>query len=274
MSLGQSNVTRRFVRAVGPLVDFIYPPRCPSCGDAIGEHGGLCGNCWAELSIPAEPWCTLCQRPFGAEGPQGAAQCAPCLAKPPRHSGIYAATLYSPVSRKLLLAFKHGRRIAMAPMLARIMATRLPIDAEGYVIVPVPLHRWRLWKRGFNQSALLAQELARYGKGSLAVDLLTRRKPTPSLGGLGNKARRRALSGAIAIDPVRVQEIAGRDILLVDDVVTSGATSNACVATLLKAGARSVRIVCFARVLDEALDTVRTRPQKQTPETTGVPGAA
>ena len=254
--------------ALEPLLDFMFPPRCPSCGAAIGRHGGLCAECWAGLAIPAEPWCAACQRPFGESGPAEAAICAPCLAHPPRHAGIFAATLYTPVSRKLVLAFKHGRRIAMAPMLARLIAARLPDDGGDRLIVPAPLHRWRLWARGYNQAALLGRELEKLGKGRLLVDGLERRRRTPPLGGLGAKARRRALWGAIAARESAKPAIEGRHILLVDDVLTSGATSEACVRALRRAGARSVRIACFARVLDEALDHTN-----ETPGTMTVPGA-
>lgn len=255
--------------ALEPVLDFVFPPRCPSCGAGVGRHGGLCAECWAGLAIPAEPWCALCQRPFGEGGPGPdemgrRAICAPCLAKPPRHDGIYAATLYTPVSRKLVLAFKHGRRIAMAPMLARLIAARLPEDdgnnGAERLIVPVPLHRWRLWGRGYNQAALLGRELDRLGKGTLLVDALERRKRTPTLGGLGARARRRVLAGAITVSETAKPKLSGRHILLVDDVLTSGATSGACVHVLRQAGARTVRIACFARVLGEALAHTNETP--------------
>jgi ComF family protein len=253
-------MTSAFAAAIEPVVDFVFPPRCPACGSGVGRHGGLCAECWAGLAIPAEPWCAACQRPFGDNGPGEGAICAPCLAHPPRHAGIYTATLYTPVSRKLVLAFKHGRRIAMAPMLARLIAARLPGDNAEQLIVPVPLHRWRLWTRGYNQAALLGRELERLGKGEMLVDALERRKRTPSLGGLGAKARRRALAGAIAVRDGHQPRLAGRDVLLVDDVLTSGATTDACVRALRKAGARSVRIACFARVLDETLAATNETP--------------
>lgn len=262
-------MTARLADALEPVLDFVFPPRCLACGAAVGRQGGLCGECWAGLAIPGEPCCAACQRPFDGENRGGDALCGPCLAAPPRHAGIHAATLYTPVSRKLILAFKHGRRIAMAPTLARLIAARLPAADADRLIVPVPLHRWRLWQRGYNQAALLARELAALGHGRLLVDGLTRTRRTPSLGGLGKAARRKVLRGAIAVPPARAQTIRGRDILLVDDVLTSGATSDACIMALKRAGARSVRIACFARVLDEALP----HAQSETPGAEA-PGAA
>lgn len=254
---GASNSRRqmRVAAALAPLVDLVFPPRCPLCGAALAGQGGLCADCWSGLAIPGEPCCTACQRPFGEGSPDGMV-CGPCLANPPKHDGIAAATLYTEGSRKLVLAFKHGRRIALAPLLARLMAAKLPMVGPDWLIVPVPLHRWRLWRRGFNQSALLGGELARATGAALVVDGLLRRKATPMLGGLGRAARMRALSGAIAVHPKRSSLFAGKSILLVDDVLTSGSTSEACVKALKRTGAKQVVIGCFARVLDEALDLV------------------
>ncbi len=239
--------------ALAPVVDLVFPPRCPLCGAALAAQDGLCAACWAELRIPGEPSCAKCQRPFGEGVAQGSV-CAPCLADPPRHDGIAAGTLYTAESRKLVLAFKHGHRIALAPMLARLIAARLAERVgPDWLFVPVPLHRWRIWQRGYNQAALLAGELARMRGGQLVVDGLLRQKRTPSLGGLGKAARARALSGAIAINPARADAIKGGRVVLVDDVLTSGATSDACVSALKRAGAAEVVVACFARVLDEAL---------------------
>jgi len=243
----------KLAEAFAPLVDLVYPPRCPSCGEGIAAQDGLCASCWGELAFPGEPACASCQRPFGAGTVSEGSICAPCLADPPRHDGIAAGTLYNEGSRKLVLAFKHGKRIALAPMLATIAAARLP-DLEGaWLVVPVPLHPWRLWRRGFNQSALLAREVARLREQEVLVDGLVRRKPTPTLGGLGRIARARALSGAIAANPKRAARLKGANVVLVDDVMTSGATTDACVAALKRAGAGRVVVACFARVLDEAL---------------------
>jgi ComF family protein len=238
------------MQALAPVVDLVFPPRCPLCGEGLTAQPGLCAACWNELVIPGEPACALCQRPFG-DSVSAASVCAPCLAAPPRHDGVAAGTLYNDTSRRLVLAFKHGGRIALAPMLARLISARLPFVDGEWLVVPVPLHRWRLWRRGFNQAALLGREIARQRGAELVVDALHRRKATPVLGGLGRKARSRALAGAIAVELRRQTKVSGRKIVLVDDVLTSGATSDACVSALKRAGAEKVVIACFARVLEE-----------------------
>ena len=243
------NVAREIRASLAPLVDLVYPPRCPACGEATADPGGLCAACWSALEAPGEPACVAC----GQELPAGAARetpCGRCLAAPPQHAGIVAPFLYNDASRALVLAVKHGGKIALARLMGRMMAARLddPHPGDETVLVPVPLHRLRLWERGYNQAALLARELADHGKGELCVDALIRRKRTPSLGGLGREARREALAGAIIVRESRRARLKGRDVLLVDDVYTSGATSSACVAALIGGGARSVRVVCFARV--------------------------
>lgn len=235
-----------------PVIDLIFPPRCPLCGAGLSAQSGLCASCWGELVIPGEPSCRLCSRPF-EDSVAHDSICAPCMGDPPRHDGIAAGTLYNDASSRIVLAFKYGKRIALAPMMARLIAQKLSFVDESWLVVPVPLHRWRLWKRGFNQAALLAREIARLRKAELAVDALSRTKATPVLGELGRKARARALSGAIGLHPQRSATLHGAQVVLVDDVLTSGATSSACVSVLKRAGAKRVVIACFARVPDEAL---------------------
>lgn len=238
---------------LAPVVDLVFPPRCPLCGAGLAAQTGLCGECWAGLAVPGEPSCATCQRPLEA-GTTVGTLCAPCLAQRPRHDGIAAGTLYNETSRRLVLALKHGHRIALAPLLARLIAAQLPDEVgPGWLVVPVPLHRWRLWSRGFNQSALLARELAQRSGAELVVDGLIRTKRTPPLGGLGRNARSRVLAGAIQVNPRRGDRLRGAKVLLVDDVLTSGATSDACIRGLKRDGADQVVLACFARVLDEAL---------------------
>ena len=238
---------------LAPIVDLVFPPRCPLCGAGLAAQTGLCGACWAGLAVPGEPSCATCQRPLEA-GTSAGTLCAPCLADPPRHNGIAAGTLYNETSRRLILALKHGHRIALAPLLGRLIAAQLPGEVgQGWLVVPVPLHRWRLWSRGFNQSALLARELAQRSGAELVVDGLVRTKRTPPLGGLGRNARARVLAGAIQVNPRRAGQLRGAKVLLVDDVLTSGATSGACIRGLKRAGTDQIVLACFARVLDEAL---------------------
>ena len=250
-SVASTSIMRVPLSVLNPLIDFVFPPRCPLCGAGVTVQPGLCTTCWGELAIPGEPCCARCSRPFHDNVVDGST-CAPCLADPPRHAGIAAATLYNDASRKLVLAFKHGSRLGPGALMANLMAAKLAMMDEGdWVVVPVPLHRWRLWRRGYNQAAVLARQIVRIKGGRLIVDALVRRKPTASLGGLGRRARLRELRGAIGLSG-NAADVAGRNVLLVDDVLTSGATSDACVRVLLRAGASKVVVACFARVIDEA----------------------
>ena len=254
--------------AFAPLVDLIYPPRCPLCGEGIGAQTGMCAPCWSEIVMPPDPACRFCQGPLSMDddadegGDEYAADdgderappiCSSCRYDPPIHDGITAATLYTQASRRLVVSFKHGRKIGLAPLLARLIAARLPDLTGPWLVIPVPLHRWRLWQRGFNQSALIAKEIARIRGYSGLVDGLVRRKNTASLSQsrLGRAERARLMADAIAVNPARAAAIADAQVLLVDDVLTSGATTDACCTALRAAGARTVRIACFARVPDE-----------------------
>lgn len=152
------------------------------------------------------------------------------------------------------MAFKHGRKIALSHHLAQLMAAKIPeSENTSPLLIPVPLHRWRLWRRGYNQSVLLALELEKLGKGKALVNGLIRSRHTPMLGGMRKSERKRALSGAIRVSNKAKAKIRGQAVILIDDVLTSGATSDACTKILLRAGARSVSIACFARVMNEAL---------------------
>lgn len=221
------------------------PPRCPACGLPVAEDHRFCPACWGELRFLGPPWCARCCAPFAYDVGPGAT-CASCARSPPRHDGVRAAVAYGDAARKLALGLKYGGRTGLAETMARPMARLLPDGAE--LLVPVPLHRWRLWRRGYNQAALIARAIGRIGGVPVAVDALTRTRRTPVLRGMGRRERRAAVARAfVTRDDAQVR---GCAVVLVDDVHTSGATADACTAALLKAGARSVTVLCWARVID------------------------
>ena len=195
----------------------------------------------------APPWCATCNLPFDHDRGPGA-QCGQCLAQAPAHDGVRAAVAYGPAARTLALKLKYGGRTAYAATAARLMARVMPEGTE--LLVPVPLHRWRIWGRGFNQAALIANELSRRAAVPARPDLLCRIKATPVLRGLGARGRAKAMAGAFAIAPGAREAVAGRAVVLVDDIHTSGATTDACARVLKRAGAAKVTILCWARVID------------------------
>lgn len=228
------------------IADTALPARCPGCGAVTREDHRFCADCWGALRFLGEPCCAACNLPFTFNRGRGA-RCAECLADPPRHGGIRAAVAYGDIARDLVLRLKYGGRMAYADTAARHMARLVTPDID--LLVPVPLHRWRIWSRGYNQSALLAQALGRLTATPCDLSAIDRIKPTPPLGGLNRRERARAVAAAFRIRPDHAAQVAGKTIGLVDDVHTSGATSNACVHQLLSAGAARIIILCWARVL-------------------------
>lgn len=233
------------------VVDYALPPRCAGCGEPVAEDHRFCAPCWSGFRFLGPPWCATCRVPFAFDrGP--AARCATCLASPPPHAGVYAAVTYGETAASLAVRLKHGGRIALAETMARPMARWVPAEAE--LLVPVPLHRWRLWRRGFNQAALIADALSRRTGVPRDHRSLTRERQTRLLRGLGRGARARAVAGAFVVPAARRDAVRGRRIVLVDDVYTTGATAHACARALRRAGAASVTILCWARVLPEVAD--------------------
>lgn len=226
------------------VVSLALPPRCPGCGVPVGQDHRFCAGCWAGLRFIGPPWCAGCNMPFDYDrGP--VAWCAACLADPPRHAGVRAAVAYGTVARRLALRLKYGGRMSIATTMAQAMARHVPEDAD--LLVPVPLHRWRLWRRGYNQAGLIAAALGRRTGLPIEVHALVRTRRTVPLRGMGPRQRAAVVRGAFAV--TRPAAIRGRRAVLVDDVHTSGATADACARALLAAGARSVTILCWARVI-------------------------
>jgi ComF family protein len=176
------------------------------------------------------------------------------MAYPPDFDRLRAAVAYGEIARKVALKLKYSGRPAVAETLAFFMQRHLAGEEADALLVPVPLHRWRIWKRGYNQAALIASALGRRTGRRAELDLLKRTKATPVLRGLGKRERALAVRGAFAVSPADRPFIAGKTIVLVDDVYTSGATANACARALRKDGAARVNILCWARVIAAADD--------------------
>lgn len=228
------------------LLDALMPPQCLACNAVVSAPGNLCPDCFSQFNFVTPPVCSACGVPLEVHADDGLL-CGVCLRDPPVFTQARAVFLYETVSRPLVLKLKHGDRTDAAVHLARwMMRSGADLIERCDMIVPVPLHRWRLFMRMYNQSALLANALGKLTGVSIAPDVLTRTKATRSQGGLDRKARRRNVGRAFSIrNEAMVKE---KRVLLIDDVLTTGATANACAHVLLKAGAARVDVLVLARV--------------------------
>ncbi|MGZ8282383.1 MAG: ComF family protein [Allosphingosinicella sp.] len=232
-----------------PALDFALPPRCPGCGAITEEPHRFCFGCWSQLVFLGEPCCERCALPF-AHDMGGEALCGACLADPPAFDRLRAAVAYGDIPRTVALKLKYGGRPGVAETIARLVERHLGAAPEA-MLAPVPLHRWRIWKRGYNQAALIAASLGRRTQLEARLDLLERVRATPPLRAMSPRERREAVRGAFRVAPRHGEAVRGRTILLVDDVYTSGATSDACARTLKRAGAARVEVLCWARVVKD-----------------------
>lgn len=234
-------------------VRLLYPPQCVSCGALTDSDFGLCGDCWRDTAFIGGLVCDACGTPLPGEDDGAVVHCDDCMTIARPWTRGRAAFVYKDNGRKMVLGIKHSDRTDLARAAGGWMATAAaPLLQADTVIVPVPLHWTRLLSRRYNQSALLAHWIASAVNRPVCPDALVRKTRTKSLEGHSRDARFAALQGAIAPHPGRVAQIKARPILLVDDVMTSGATLAACTEALSAAGAGPVCVVMLARVAKDA----------------------
>ena len=239
---------------VQTALHLIYPARCTICGDLVEDDFALCGPCWRDTPLITGFCCDTCGAPLPGEDTGTSEHCDDCIRIARPWSRGRAAMLYHENGRKLVLALKHGdRHEVLRPAALWLAAALKPIlPEEDVLIAPVPLHWLRMLRRTYNQSALLAQALGRQIGQEVCPDLLLRPKRTQSLDGLGRDARFSELDQSITINPRRADRVKGRSVVIVDDVMTSGATLSASTQACLAAGAKEVFTLTLARVVKDA----------------------
>ncbi len=231
IAMSELGITQRlFTRTSEAIIDSILPPQCLSCRAAIDRHAHLCSDCWSELEFITDPVCGACGRPL--------------------YSSARAVVRYNDRARDIILGFKHSDRTERANPLAEWMARAGAEVLNGAdCLVPVPLHRRRLWARKYNQAAMLALAISKVADIPVIPDALVRVRRTAPQGGLGRVERRRNVAGAFSVGATRSPALQDQRIVLIDDVLTSGATAEACSSALLAAGAAEVGVLTFAHVL-------------------------
>lgn len=234
---------------VQSVLRLIYPPQCVACGARTSEEFGLCGQCWREAEFIGGLVCDKCGLPLPGEDPGEPVLCDDCLVIARPWSRGRAAMLYGATGRRLVLALKHGDRADLVPPAARwMLSAARPILTGDMLVAPVPMHWLRFFRRRYNQSALLAERLARAARLDHCPDLLIRSRRTASQEGRDRDGRFANLAGAIRAHPGRRQRLQGRHVLLIDDVMTSGATLAAAAEACLAGGAAEVSVLALARV--------------------------
>ena len=226
------------------LIDLALPPRCAGCGAIVDQLHSFCADSWRQIEWLGDGGCVTCGLPLEGTDVE---TCAACLARPPRIARTRAAVAYGDISRTLALRLKYSRKVAIAKTMARYMRPFAEALPENALLIPVPLHRSRLWFRGFNQAVLVASELSSLVGVPLERNLLRRVKRTVPLKGLGPRQRKEQVRGAFQVGDPRAVD--GRVAVLIDDVLTTGSTAEACAKALTKAGASRVELICWARVV-------------------------
>jgi len=235
---------------IGTAIDLVLPPTCLSCRKPVGAAGGLCPSCWSGMGFIERPYCERLGTPFVSD--DGDATVSPAaIADPPAYDRARAAARFGDVARDLVHLLKYGDRLDLAAPLGSWMARagrELLADADE--LVPVPLHWSRLWQRRFNQSAMLARAISARANVPVADDVLVRTRATPPQVGLARKERARNVQGAFAVEKSARIRVKGRNLIVIDDVLTSGATADACARVLRRAGAARVDVLVLARVVN------------------------
>ncbi|MDC7784541.1 ComF family protein [Rhodoplanes sp. TEM] len=237
-------------RALRFALDAVLPPLCPACGRPLTDDGAVCATCWSRLSFIARPYCERLGIPFAHDGGPGLLS-PRAIADPPAFGRARAAVRYDDVAGSLVHALKYGDRLELAPMMGRWMAEAgRELIAAADALVPVPLHWRRLWARRFNQAAALATVMADLRGIPVLPDAMTRVRATPQQVGLSRKERAGNVQSAFRVTEPGRGAVRGRRLIVVDDVMTTGATVESCARTLLRAGAVSVDVIVFACVVD------------------------
>lgn len=234
-------------RIIKICLDFLLPPTCPVCKERISEAVGLCPKCFSKLEFIGTQKCSICGRPLDTIVP-GMAVCGSCLKDPPPFHQAISILKYNDISKKLILAFKHGDHLELTDLLIKLISQNsFHIIEQNDILIPVPLHWTRLQKRKYNQSAIIAQKLAIKYKKTYEPETLKRLKATKSQGHLSPQKRKENVKGCFIIkNPAKIR---GKTVLLIDDVYTTGSTVNECAKILLKAGAKQVDVLTLAKVV-------------------------
>lgn len=249
---GSARAGSGFGAMLASIADLLLPPVCISCRRRVEGHGLLCGDCWGKIEFIAPPICARLGVPLPYDTGDASLSAA-AIATPPRYDRARAVARYASTMRDLIQGFKYGDRHEGLALFGRWLASAgAELLAEADLIVPVPLYRARLWSRRFNQSALLAREVGKLSGVPVDCLLLARVKRTESQVGLTAAQRRKNVAGAFRVVRDRTA-VRGKRIVLVDDVITTGATAEACARTLKRAGAQSVDVLALARALEPAV---------------------
>ncbi len=255
MEVGQGKVkagSAAMVRLGSALLDLVYPPTCLDCGAPTASHAALCPRCFASLRPISRPWCPVLGLPFEVSlGPE--TRSAAAIADPPPFDRARSAVLYNEVARAIVSRLKYGDRPELAEFCARLMyPAGVEFWAEGPVLVPVPLYRWRQFERRYNQSTELARALARLTGLAVDTGLVARSRRTRPQVGLSTDGRQRNVAGAFSAHPEAVRRLKGRGVVLVDDVITTGSTVKAITRELRRVGVIKIDVISFARVVTGA----------------------